>query len=68
MTKNSLDLISKDITYLQRDIDDIKKHYATKEDLVPLTNDLNLVKKIIFGAVSVIGLAVLGAWVNFIIK
>jgi hypothetical protein len=64
-TKVSLAVITNDLQYLKQEIRDIKDSvtgsYVTKEEFSP-------VKKIVYGLVSVILLAVGGALINLIIE
>ena len=60
--------IVKDIAYMQKDIEYIKQHFAMKEDLLPIENDVSLVKKIIFGVISAILLAIVGAGMTVLLR
>ena len=61
----SIGLISQDIAYIKKDVSDIKlairSEYVTKSDFEPI-------KKIIYGMVSVVLFAVVGAIVTLVIK
>lgn len=65
MTKSGdIGIIQKDIEYIKRDVSEIKqkldKDYVTKEEFDP-------VRKVVYGLISVILLAVVGALVGLVV-
>jgi hypothetical protein len=61
-------LLYQEVNYIKNDIKEIKQNYATKEDLVPIINDLTLIKRIIYGFLSLVASAVVIGWMSFIIR
>lgn len=67
-----LDYIQKDVLVIRQDVKDIKNEYVSRREftdaLTAIRDEFSPIKKFVYAIISILGLAVLGAILNLILK